>query len=80
VDLLKNTGIWKMGVTLAITPGMGYVVAAVAVVGVSVYVQHKLKKAKKDEKLVKYVTHFALGVILVEAFMDAISFAVRTFL
>lgn len=60
---------------IASTPGAGYLGSAVAIVGVSLYVQHKQRLAGKDPKVVKGVTLLALGFILVECFMDMIHHA-----
>lgn len=79
-NIVKETSLWKVGIQLAATPGIGYLVTAGVIVGVSLYFQHVSKKAGGDGKLPRIIGNFALGAVLVEAFLDAVHFAVRTFL
>jgi hypothetical protein len=67
--------VWEAIKLIAETPGAAYLGSAVAVVGVSLYIQHKQRLAGKDTKVVKGFTLLGLGFILVECFMDMIHHA-----
>lgn len=79
-EFVKNTNLWKTGLYVISTPGIGYLAAAVVVVSVSLYFQHRSIKAGGDGKTIRVFGNIALGAVLVEAFLDAVNFAVRTFL
>jgi hypothetical protein len=69
MDILTHLNLWRIAVQIHQTPGFGYVEVTAAIVGTSLYIQHKQKQNGGDGKMVRRITYIALGAVMIEIFM-----------